>query len=390
MKNIVYCCQFTDASGYASAARKYLYMLDKHLDKKEYNLKIYNSSYETKISCSSRDLDLLKKYELKNEEVEEYIKNNSYVAIFHLLPHDAFIYLEDKYLNKKIYENAAKNINIFYWEADRIPEKWRQIYSENKYDKVIAACKWNEEIFLKDINCPISVIPVPFNEKSINKEKKETFNIFSLSQWQPRKGFDILIKAFYQEFFNNEDVKLIIKTYRNEMFGAQDKDIIIQEAVSYKNYSNHYKENPKCKLELVTGILPKERLDELYSISNVFCLTSRGEGFSIPSAEAALYGIPCITPSIGGHVDFLDKDNNFFFDCHKKPVEGTGKNDLFSSCEMNFLEPDILSVRKQLREAYNIWKTNPELLKKMGEECQNFTSSFLNEEKIFNKLINII
>jgi glycosyltransferase involved in cell wall biosynthesis len=390
MKTIIFCCQFTDASGYASAARKYLYVLDKFLDKKKYNLKIYNSSFEGKINCSKEDLEFLKKYELKNEEVDNFINNNKYIAVFHLLPHHGFIDIKDKYLNKNIYEKAEKRINIFYWEADRIPELWRQIFSENKYDKIIAGCEWNKSIFLKDINnTPIEIIPIPFNEKKIIKTKKYFFNILSLSQWQPRKGFDILIKSFYQEFFNHEDVKLTIKTYRDEAFGVSDKEIIITEALNYKKSCTDYLKDPKCKLDIVTGILSKEKLEELYASSDIFCLTSRGEGFSIPSAEAALYGIPCVVPKLGGHTDFLDKDNNYFFDCYTKPLENMGKGQLFSSCEMNFLEPDIISVRKQLRSAYELWKASPEKLDEMGKKSKLFASQFLNEEKIFDRFIKI-
>ena len=177
MKNIIYSCQFTDASGYASAARKYLYMLDKFLDKEKYNLRIYNSSYEGRINCSEEDLQLLKKYELKNEDVESFINTNQYDVIFHLLPWDAFLLQDKKYLNKKIYNNGNKKISIFYWEADRIPEVWRQIFSVNKYDKVIAGCEWNKLIFSKDINIPVEIIPIPFKEKNIVKKKNQTFNI---------------------------------------------------------------------------------------------------------------------------------------------------------------------------------------------------------------------
>ena len=41
MKKIIYCGQFTDASGYASAARKYLRLLDKYLDTSKYELKVF-------------------------------------------------------------------------------------------------------------------------------------------------------------------------------------------------------------------------------------------------------------------------------------------------------------------------------------------------------------
>ena len=88
MKKIIYCGQFTDASGYASAARKYLRLLDKYLDNSKYELKVYNSSYEEKINCSDNDLQLINKYLLNNKDFEKYISKKDYTAIFHLLPWD--------------------------------------------------------------------------------------------------------------------------------------------------------------------------------------------------------------------------------------------------------------------------------------------------------------
>lgn len=110
MKKIIYCGQFTDASGYASAARKYLRLLDKYLDNSKYELKVYNSSYEGKVNCSNTDLQLINKYLLDNKDVENYISNKDYIAIFHLLPWDAFLKQEEQYKNKIIFSSAKKQL----------------------------------------------------------------------------------------------------------------------------------------------------------------------------------------------------------------------------------------------------------------------------------------
>ena len=389
MKKIIYCGQFTDASGYASAARKYLRLLDKYLDNSKYELKVYNSSYEEKINCSDNDLQLINKYLLNNKDVEKYISKKDYTAIFHLLPWDGFIEIKDKYKNKTIFYNAKKTINMSYWETDRIPKAWREIF-ENNYDEIILACEWNREIYSKDCKQAINIIPVPIYSRNIEKKQNDIFTIFSLSQWIPRKGFDILIKAFYQEFYYNDDVKLFIKTYRNEASGANietEKNIIFQQALNLKNCVVDYDNIPKCKLEIKTGLVSEQELNSYYSRADVFSLVSRGEGFSIPLAEAVMNSIPTISPDMGGHIDFLDKQNNFFVDSEYVPIDDVSRGNFYSCLEMNLIEPKIFSLRKKLRQAYNIWKTDKNKLLSMGQNSKNFALQYFDERNIYKKLI---
>lgn len=389
MKKIIYCGQFTDASGYASAARKYVRLLDKYLNTSEYELKVYNSSYEGKINCSKTDLELINKYLLDNKDVDKYISNKDYIAIFHLLPWDAFLKQEDIYKNKIIFSNAKKKINISYWETDRLPKLWREIFKQN-YDQIILGCEWNKEIYSKDCKQQLDIIPVPVYSKNITKKNNDIFTIFSLSQWIPRKGFDVLIKAFYQEFYYNDDVKLFIKTYRGEASGGnaeEEKNAIFSSALSLKNSVVDYTNTPKCKLEIKTGVVSEEELNSYYSYADVFCLVSRGEGFSIPMAEAVINSIPTISPNIGGHLDFLDKQNNFFVDSEYVPIDEVAKGNFYSSLEMNQVEPKIISLRKNLREAYNIWKTDKNKLFSMGQNSQNFALKYFDELNIYKKLI---
>jgi glycosyltransferase involved in cell wall biosynthesis len=393
MKKIIYVGQFTDASGYGSAARKYLQLLDKYLDKSLYDLKVFNSSFERQIFCSKEELDLFKKYELKINDLNDYICNNDYTAVFHLLPWYVLKDFDEKHKNRIIQEKAKESISISYWEFDRLPAQWRDIYNSNIYDKVIVACDWNKQIYSKDINKPLHIVPIPIKNKTINKINNEIFTIFSLSQWMPRKGFDILIKAFYSEFYNNEDVKLFIKTYRSEVTNSNledEKNIVFQQALELKSSISHYNNNPKCKLEIKTGVVSQEEIESYYSKADIFCLLSRGEGFSIPMAEAAVRGIPVLSPSIGGHIDFLDATNNFFIDCEHVPLEYGGNNSLFSSLEMNQIEPKINSVKKQLRKVYNIWKEDKNKLLKIGEQSKMYALNYFDEKNLYNKLIKAI
>jgi glycosyltransferase involved in cell wall biosynthesis len=48
-----------------------------------------------------------------------------------------------------------------------------------------------------------------------------------------------------------------------------------------------------------TGFVSRERLDQLYAESRVFCLMSRCESFGIPAVEAQLFGTPVVTSNAG-------------------------------------------------------------------------------------------
>ena len=65
--------------------------------------------------------------------------------------------------------------------------------------------------------------------------------------------------------------------------------------------------------------------------------------------------MPVIVPDKGGHVDYIsDHNKDLLFDCYPSPYINAPGYD----CDMNLFEPDILSLRKKLRLAYNLWKEN--------------------------------
>jgi len=73
---------------------------------------------------------------------------------------------------------------------------------------------------------------------------------------------------------------------------------------------------------------------------------------------------PVLAPKEGGHVDFINPESAFLVDGHWDncflgipPYETDGK----------YFECHVVETRKQLRQAYNIWKNNPEDLEKKGE-----------------------
>lgn len=391
--DIVYIGQFNDASGYGNAAREYLKILDKHLDKTKFNLNLVSMRYESTNSASSEENILINKYLIKDKQLF-FASKKPYILIHHLLPNLMLDIFKDNNLNI-FFQNAYKKISMIAWETDKLPKLWLEIYNSKRFDSIITFCESSKEAINKDINLPCEVLPHYIQVDNIKNKKfnDDKFRIFSMSQWNQRKGYDILIKCFYNTFFNNEDVELVIKTYKNEMLNGaiadKEREEIFNDALLYKKAVTNYGLLPKCKLKIIPGYLSKNEVTKLYNECDVYCSTTRGEGFGLTIAEAALHGMPLIVPDKGGHIDYLNTSNNFLFKTFLQP--SFDMNSIFySSLEMNHYEPLMSSVCEKMLEAYTTWKYNKDKLDKISKNNSLHTSSLLNDKQIFSKFINII
>lgn len=392
---IIYISQFDDNCGYGSAARGYLQSLDSALNK-DIELKIYSVSLESKMSLlSEEEKRLLQKYKLKDrKEIESFLKDDFCTVIWHMPPpmleiiyqnsNNTILEKENKWHNcKYIFDNCSKNINISAWEADRIPNSWKDIFEKRKTSLVIVPSKWNKEVYKKSIK-NVEVVPhlirhpseksVPIN---LPLDIRNKFIIFSMSQWDLRKGFDALIKSYLMEFKNQEDVILLIKTYgiivdSMSHLQEQQKANILSEIKNYKNSIFLDRDRkPSAKIIPIIGPIDYEKINYLYDISSCFALATRGEGFGLTIAEAYLKNKNIIVPKEGGHLDYLENDENIkYFDGYWSPYCYKPGYD----CDMNWYEPNILSIRKMLRESYQDWKLGKQDIKKQRKT--------LNKEEI--------
>lgn len=391
MKNILYIGQFKDACGYANAARGYLKLLFDKLDKSEYKLHTLSLNIEKEDYSSNEIKNILSITEVQN--IKEFINNNSYILLAHVTPNVCEINFENlpikDCLNNK---NCLKRINMVAWETTTIPRGWLEHYKSKNYDELIVFCQWNKEVFESQTGLKATVVPHVINDFSLERKKRnDKFRIFSMSQWGHRKGFDILLKAYYQEFFDQDDVELFIKTYKTSTLRGSseeiDKQIITAEIKHLKESSSHYKELATCKVLLKLGFASKEEVASFYSSSDVFCSPTRGEAFGMCIAQAALSGLPVIVPNKGGHLDYLDKENNYFINSEYEPAYNMF-SDIYSSKDMNLVESSVSSTRKQLRMAYNDWRNDK--LEAKAIKVKKFAKDFLDEQFIFNKFMSVL
>lgn len=254
---------------------------------------------------------------------------------------------------------ASYNIAYSMFETTEIPQRWSDSY--NQFDEVWIPSKFCERSFgRKDLRTCLTVIPLGVNEEQFEEPKnstnKEIFTFLSIGQWIDRKGWDVLIKAYIEEFMGQFDVRLCIKTYNDKKTNEE----MIREYLSSNINNSTYMPRIMIKNQKVD----EELMPLFYKEADCFILPSRGEAFNLPSLEAMASGVPPIISNFGGQTDFINEENGWLI-----PINNL-KHLSERLCKINaaftnlwFAEPEIHEVRKLMRFVYE----NRNILKEKGK-----------------------
>lgn len=169
--------------------------------------------------------------------------------------------------------------------------------------------------------------------KGVKKPSRK--RILHVSSCFPRKGADILVQAFVDEFGPADNVELFIKTFDNQ----HNK---IGEYVDSARAS-HPNAPP---ITVLYESMPKAKLVDLMRSASVFAAPSRGEGFALPLAESLLHDIPVVTTNYSGQTDFCTADTAWLVD-----YSLTRSQAHVAASEAQWAEPSPASLRRMLRRA---------------------------------------
>jgi glycosyltransferase involved in cell wall biosynthesis len=160
---------------------------------------------------------------------------------------------------------------------------------------------------------PLGVDTTIFDPKKVEKMKspntlENKFKFLTICGYSERKGISILVRAFAEEFSNNNNVALYIKGGWYDQFKAR---IEINEYIKDIN-------NPPL-IHLDFNIYSDEDLAKIYKMCDAFVLPTRGEGWLLPAIESLSMELPTICTRYGGQLEFMSDENSYLID-----VDGTG------------------------------------------------------------------
>lgn len=240
-----------------------------------------------------------------NKRTEDFLRSLSSVKISNKYPRVYGMTIPDIIAHggrKILYTMMETSIKIHPELVDRY----------NTADELWVPCTWNEQVF-KDsgVLSPIKVLPLGVDTQAFCPEGDKislpggSFKFISVFGWSYRKGFDVMIQAFLEEFSKKEDVSLILSTRFEGQAGKKER--IIRDF----KYVRSMVSKPDSELPHVSlhnDYTSDSDMPKLYRSCNCFVLPSRGEGQGLPYMEAGACGLPVIASDHGGQRDFLDDD----------------------------------------------------------------------------------
>lgn len=299
-KGIHYIGQY-GTSGYASAAKGNLYYFFKNKVPITWTPLYFDNSVLNKDDEYNIIVESLIKKDIKEIDT----------VILHSTPD---IWKECRTKNQKLFEDK-RVIGYTVWESSKLPLYWVECINDF-VDEVWCPSEYNRTVFRNSgVTIPIKVFPHVFLPRTL--PEKDSVNIrsykkglvnhnkytfYNISELNPRKGVEDLVKTFCDTFTETDEVQLILKThYKN--YDLNNKRYCYDKL---SNIVSGYS-NPPSIFYILDNLSDEEILG-LHAIGNCYVSLCRSEGFGLTIFDAYKYGKDVITTGYSGHIDFLGKN----------------------------------------------------------------------------------
>lgn len=175
-------------------------------------------------------------------------------------------------------------------------EKVHKDYSEkiNLMGEVWVATKYGKKIMENsNVKVPIFVMPLGVDTDRYKPDcgimsfgsKMRRFKFLSVFRWSYRKGFDILLRAYMEEFSRDDDVSLLLVSRAVECPEENGVEKILGDFNGVKAAVKKPEEEMP-HIALYTKTIHEKDMPKVYNSCNAFVLISRGEGFcTLPDAK---------------------------------------------------------------------------------------------------------
>jgi len=223
--------------------------------------------------------------------------------------------------------DARFTVGRTMYETDRLPEKWvarinamdevwvpsafavGQFVSSgvNESKIVVVPEAVDTALFDPAMHEPLELGDAKRKGKGQTKDKiisagvngSRPFTFLSVFKWEKRKGWDVLLRAYFEEFSADDAVELVVKT------SAFHSDSNFVDKVNAFAAGLSAARKPLAHYRVLDSNLPLRDLPRLYRTADAFVLPSRGEGWGRPHVEAMSMALPVIATNWSGSTEFL-------------------------------------------------------------------------------------
>lgn len=235
-------------------------------------------------------------------------------------------------------------LHHYAWEESGFPPEWVEHFNAHLQGMTCLSSHVEKIMIDHGVTVPLSVsgCGVDHWERIAADDsyriQAKSFRFVHVSSCFPRKGVDVLLKAYGRAFGARDDVTLIIKTAPNPHNRLHDW--LAEARAERADFPD---------VQIIEADLGDAQLKALYAQCHVMVAPSRAEGFGLPMAEAMLSGLAVITTNWGGQLAFCNPETAWLVDYAFAPAK-THFN-LFDSV---WAEPDAEHLARLLRETHDL------------------------------------
>jgi glycosyltransferase involved in cell wall biosynthesis len=272
--------------------------------------------------------------------------------------------------------DACLNTLRTTFETDRIPDSWLGWLGQ--YDEILVCAAHNKWAFVRSGVAPerIRILPQgvdttlfsPMGTKlDLPPALAGQFVFLSVFDWQVRKGWDVLLKAYCQEFAHGDNAGLLLKISR--LHGHSLESVLAQADGALAEIGQSLASRPD--IVLFENLFAPSEMAALYRSAQAFVLASRGEGWGRPYLEAMACGLPTIGTTGSGNEEFMSAENSFLVDTLPVPVPEHAVREIPVYAGHVWREPNPDSLRRALRTVITAPETAAGKTKQALKDVQN-------------------
>ncbi len=273
--------------------------------------------------------------------------SENYVAI-HFVPSE-FMRLRD--------DKAKANICWTGYETDKLPYVCALMMADPIVKEVWVPSSTQINVFAgAGVNKnKLKVVPwgvdttlfQPGNPKNTDLREDDNFYFSFIGSLKPSSGFDVVLRAFYEEFKDEPKAKLLFKAFLGNIEAAKEGEMI-------RNIIGKYKGESKAEVVYVPGNMSVEDMRPLYHTGDCLVSVPRAKTWGTSVIRSMAAGVPAITNINTGNRAYTNHQNSILVGSSQRKI--TDIDFLIANPlqqEHSWWEPNLDEVKTAMRKAFS-------------------------------------
>lgn len=215
------------------------------------------------------------------------------VAIFH--PYFYPLQAWEGLLRRRLASVGAL-IGIDVADSNRITE--RAVQLTQYATAMVVPSKFSRDAYVSSgVKVPVYVVPHGVDQSYIDAPPRQPSAFASLAQLKAGPGAKLIISYVLHSPYR-KGLDILLQVYRELRRERRDVRLVIKDSLGVKLVDDGER-------YVYRGWLTEEQKAELFDLSDLYLLTSRGGGFEHPPLEALARGVPVLAAEGGSWQDYL-------------------------------------------------------------------------------------